>query len=720
MMKLLSTLILLLYCLNQVDAQVDKGDKAYSELSYAQAITYYEKALSKKKDPSVSARLGHCYRLTGNTEAAEQRYAEAIEGGLQTIEVRQQYAQMLLTNGKTAEARAQAERLITLNANDRSAQNIIKACDNRDLLLKMGDQYLVSLVAFNAEGADFCPTYAGDDLVFTSDRSTDEDAEKSTWTGRGYTSIFRVPLVGGSAPEPLQGDVNGQYNDGAAVFTADGEQMYFTRNNYQEKERRRSKDDVVNLIITGAKKSGNQWAMEVVFPYNSTEFNSAHPAISTDGQRLVFASDRPGGHGGMDLWACEWSGTGWSMPYNLGPSVNSPGNEIFPFLTPQGQLIFASNGWPGIGGLDIFISDPAGDAFFEPRNIGAPINSAKDDFGCITRDNLQTGFFSSNVNSVDGTEDIFQFKRKPAPPPVYAYKMSGVVVDLLTQIPLPGVLVTLENVSANQSVTATTGENGRFEFDLKPNTDYRVSGLKNGITTNINNETTTGRGANTLVFTQLEHNDPRFTLRGTAINRKTSQPVEGVDVKLLNTSNLGENEAMTDAAGKFFFQLAQNSDYTITGQKAGVFTSVKNASTKGLDRSTDLYVQLTLNVDIIEIGQEIALEDIFFDLNKADIRPDAAKVLDNLVAFLQRSPGVIIEMASHTDARNTHPYNEALSQRRAESTMQYLITQGIEPGRLTAKGYGETQLVNRCADGVTCSEAEHQQNRRTTFKVLKY
>jgi outer membrane protein OmpA-like peptidoglycan-associated protein len=719
-MKYLSILILLLYCLTQAQAQVDKGDKAYAELSYAQAITFYEKALSKKKDPAVSARLADCYRLTGNSEAAEQYYAEAISGGQQSTEVRQHYAQMLLTNGKTAQARAQAEQLIAANANNRTAQTIVKACDNRDLLLKMGNQYLVSPVTFNEEGADFCPTFAGDDLVFTSDRSTDEDAEKSTWTGRSYTSIFRVPLAGGSAPEALSGDVNGQYNDGAAVFTADGALMYFTRNNYQEKERRRSKDDVVNLIITGARKSGDRWVIENVFPYNSPEFNSAHPALSADGQRLIFASDRPGGQGGMDLWVCEWSGSGWSLPFNLGPEVNSPGNEIFPYLDPKGQLIFASNGWPGIGGLDIFVSETIGSAYGEPRNVGAPINSSKDDFGLVTRDGMQTGFFSSNNNSSNGVEDIFQFKRKPAPPPVYAYKMSGVVVDLLTQIPLPGVVVTLENLSTGVAVTANTGENGRFEFDLKPETEYQVSGLKNGIKTNLKTETTVGRGANTILFTQLEHNDPRFTLRGTAVNRKSGQPVEGVEVKLLNTTNLSEHNANTDASGKFFFQLEQNSDYTITGQKAGVFTSVKNASTKGLDRSTDLYVQLTLNVDIIEIGQEIALEDIFFDLNKADIRPDAAKVLDNLLRFLQQNQGVVIEMASHTDSRNTDAYNDALSQRRAESTMQYLIAQGIAPARLSAKGYGETQLVNRCADGVTCTEAEHQQNRRTTFKVLKY
>jgi outer membrane protein OmpA-like peptidoglycan-associated protein len=704
-------------------AQIDKGDAAFEDLRYQDAIGYYEKALGKKNDPAAAGRLADSYRLTSNTIGAEKWYVVAIAGGNATPELRQHYARMLLANGKTAEARTQAQQLIDLNPNDLKAQNIAKACDNRDLLLRQGDRYVVAPTNFNSEGADYCPSFVGDDLIFTSDRGSDDD--RSDWTGRNFTSLYRVDAAGNN-PQALRGEVNGKYNDGAATLTDDGQWMYFTRNNYAGDKRRRSQNDVVNLIVARARLQGDQWKYEEFFPHNSPEFNTTHPAISGDGTVLVFASNRPGGQGGMDLWVSRQEGSTWSQPINLGPEINTPDNEIFPWLAPDGALIFASNGHPGLGGLDVFVALASGEGFASPQNVGAPINSVKDDFGCISRDGMQSGYFSSNVTSQYDTEDIFSFKRKPTPlpatpaaPPV-AYRMNGLVVDKYTQIPLPGVAMTLENVATGQTATTTTADNGRFEFSLAANTEYRVRGLKNGIATTEKIETTVGRAANPIIFTQLEHNDPRFTLRGTAIDRKTQKPVENVEVKLLNTASAAEATAMTDANGKFFFQLAQNSDYTITGQKAGIFTSVKSASTMGLDRSTDLYVQLTLNVDIIEIGQEINLENIYFDLNKADIRPDAAKILDNLAEFLVRYPGIEIELTSHTDARNTHEYNQTLSQRRAESTMRYLVEKGIPATRLQAQGYGETQLTNRCADGVTCTEAEHQKNRRTAFKVLKF
>jgi outer membrane protein OmpA-like peptidoglycan-associated protein/tetratricopeptide (TPR) repeat protein len=712
-------IIIFLLATQALFAQIEKGDAAFEDLKYQEAIEYYEKALQKKANPAAAARLADSYRLTGQSEAAEKWYRTAIEGGQNGPEVRVHYAKMLLGNNKTAEARAEAERIVATAPNNIQAQNVLKACDIRTILLQNGNQYTIEPTAFNAEGVDFCPAYWGADLVFTSDRDQ-EGTERSEWTGRNYTSLYRV-ATDGSEVERLKGDINGRYNDGAAVFSADGQTMFFTRNNYVEGERKASKQDVVKLIIASASLQNGQWKLGPAFQHSSNEWNTAHPALSADGNTLVFASDRPGGLGGMDLWESTRTGTGWSAPVNLGEAVNTPDNELFPFIAPDGALLFASNGWPGLGGLDVFLCKKTDDTYGTPDNVGAPINSSKDDFGCISLDGLQTGFFSSNIQSSIGTEDVFRFKRKPKPvAQPQSYVLNGLVTDKFTGIPLPSVDVVLENTGTGERRTASTGENGRFEFALQPNADYRIVGSKNGINTDERTETTRNRGGNGVVFVQLEHNDPRFTLRGKSVNRKTNEPVAGVEVTLLNTGTGAEEKTLTDANGAFFFQLAQQSNYTITGQKEGVFTSVKQASTMGLDRSTDLYVQLTLNVEIIEIGKEILLEDIYFDLNKANIRADAAKILDNMVEFMQRNPRMEVELTSHTDARSPDAYNLDLSQRRAESTMRYLAEKGIVATRMTAKGYGETQLTNRCADGVPCSEAEHQQNRRTAFKVLKY
>lgn len=704
----ITTILLAATFFNACSNHLQRADDAYENLAYAKAIEHYEKALAKNNDPVAATRLADSYRLTNHHQQAEKWYAVAVTAPNATVETRLHYAKALLANGKTDLARQQAARVLETNPANKQAHNLLEACDIREQLQRAGDRYTVAASTFNApEASDFCPTYYRDGLVFTSDRGS---GAKSDWTGRAFTAIYDA-----QTQSPLKGDVNGQYNDGAACFSADGAVMYYTRNNYRGTERRKGTDNVVNLVLERARLQGGEWVREDFFPHNSPDFSTAHPALSADGRTLIFASDRPGGHGGMDLWKSVFDGATWSAPLNLGPTVNTESSELFPYLAPDGLLVFASNGWPGLGGLDIFtVPLQNGGYFAKPQNAGAPVNSSKDDFGCITRDGMATGYFSSNRNSANGTEDIWTFDRKPQP-----FQMDGIVVDKFTQIPLPGVRVDLQNKTTGATLTTATGDDGRFSFDLENNADYRVSGIKNGIATTTKEETTRGKNPGESMFVQLEHNDPRFTLRGTAVTRKTGAPVQGVVVNLLNTSKKTEQTYTTDAEGKFFFQLEQNSDFVVSGQKNGVFASIKHASTRGLDRSTDLYVKLTLNVDILEIGMEIPLEAVYFDLDKHNIRPDAAAILDQFTKFLMNNPKVEVELTSHTDSRGNDDYNQKLSQRRAESTVEYLVQKGVSRARLRAKGYGETQPVNRCSDGVPCTEAEHQQNRRTAFRVLK-
>lgn len=705
----LTTILLAATLFNACSNHLQQADNAYENLAYAKAIEHYEKALAKQNDPVAATRLADSYRLTNNHQQAEKWYAVAVNAPNTTAETRLHYAKALLANGKTDLARQQAARVLETSPANKQVRNLLEACDIREQLQRAGDRYIIAPSIFNApEASDFCPAYYRNGLVFTSDRGS---GAKSDWTGRAFTAIYDA-----NTQSPLKGDVNGQYNDGAACFTADGSVMYYTRNNYKGNERRKGADNVVNLVLERARLQGDAWVREDFFPHNSPDFSCAHPALSTDGRTLIFASNRPGGLGGMDLWKSVFDGASWSEPINLGPTVNTEGNELFPYLAPDGLLVFASDGWPGLGGLDIFtVPLQNGTYSAKPRNAGAPVNSSKDDFGCITRDGMATGYFSSNRNSANSTEDIWTFERTALP-----FQMDGIVVDKFTQIPLPGVQVDLHNKTTGSTLTTVTGDDGRFSFDLENNADYRVSGTKNNIATTTAEESTRGRKPGETMFVQLEHNDPRFTLRGTAVTRKTGAPVEGVIVNLLNTSKKTEQTYTTDAEGKFFFQLEQNSDFVVSGQKNGVFASIKHASTRGLDRSTDLYVQLTLNVDILEIGMEIQLEDIYFDLDKHNIRPDAAVILDQFANFLVKNPAVEIELTSHTDSRGNDDYNLKLSQRRAESTVEYLVQKGVSRARLRAKGFGETRLVNRCADGVPCTEDEHQQNRRTAFRVLKF
>jgi outer membrane protein OmpA-like peptidoglycan-associated protein len=294
-----------------------------------------------------------------------------------------------------------------------------------------------------------------------------------------------------------------------------------------------------------------------------------------------------------------------------------------------------------------------------------------------------------------------------------------VVKDEATGLALSGVKV---DVLLNGSLftTAITNENGQIEkiSAIAPG-NYSIKGDKNNIATTV--ETITEADfANSakLIYKELKHNDPRFTLIGYTIEKKSETRKQGVGTTLTNDADLSTQNQTSDAGGKFIYQLNPQSSYTVVASSKGVFSNIEAVSTKGLDRSKTLYVNLVLGVDELSTGNSFELKNILYDINSAVIRTDAAKVLDNLADVMKNNPTLVIELSSHTDSRASNAYNQKLSQKRAEAAVQYLVSKGIDKKRLVAKGYGESKLLNSCADGVSCSEADHQANRRTEIKVL--
>ena len=694
-----------------------KGDTAYDRLKYQEAIDHYEQALKNSDDNNAKIKLADSYRLTNQFEKAEFWYAQAVKKS-NDPELKYYYAQMLLANGKSEKALTYAIFYNKLRPKDSRGVALIESIQNKENLNGEVDRFTIERVIFNSEDSDFSPMFFQGGLVFITDR----EGKTNPWTGRAYTSIYQVEGYGSDKVSPLKGNFSGAYNDGPLSFTDSERSMYFTRNN---SKRKKGKDDVVALSIFSAKLNGNQWDMAHPFPHNSSEYSNMHPAISPDEKTMIFASDREGGIGNKDLYISYRNGSSWSTPKNLGPPVNSPGNEAFPFFAEDGNLYFASDGLSGLGGLDIFTTNLEGEYWSTPINLGAPLNSSKDDFGLITKDGLATGYFSSNRDNENGTDDIYQFTQV-----LEGNLLNGMVVDEETGIPLPNVVVALLNEHTGFAEKQTSAEDGRFQFNLDPKSDYRLTGIKNNINTNVVTVTTVDAKPGESLFAKLTHNDPRFTLNGKALNKQTNTGVSGVDVKLFNLSTSVEEVFTTGIDGSFNFQLEQNTDYQITGYKDGYFTSAQEATTKGLNRSTTLYVKLYLMIEEVIIGKEIKLDnntfagenfkDILYDFNKWNIRSDAAIELDKLVRILKRNNSLVIELSAHTDARGKSKYNQYLSRKRADSAVDYIISKGVDYDRITGKGYGETKLVNNCKDGISCSEAEHQMNRRTEIRIVSH
>jgi len=325
----------------------------------------------------------------------------------------------------------------------------------------------------------------------------------------------------------------------------------------------------------------------------------------------------------------------------------------------------------------------------------------------------------SNSKKTTTTTTIKRIEPIISQPVKTSKKVSITVIDELTKTPMGGVNISLKGDNDDNSLKTVTEENGTVMIDsIKPG-DYSIHGEIFGIATsdeNINSAAFTD--ASPVIHVTLLYNDPRFILKGVAINTDNGSVEEDVKVSL-ESGEQKVSQTATNASGNFSFLLQTNTDYQVQGLKNGFYSNIAEASTKGLKRSQTLFVKLKLGMNTVEIGKSFVVKNILYDFNSADIRPDAAIELDRLVAFLNENPGIHIELSSHTDSRGNNQYNMKLSQRRAQSAVNYLISKGISRDRLVAKGYGETRLVNGCADGVPCTEAQHQENRRTEIKIIK-
>jgi len=392
-------------------------------------------------------------------------------------------------------------------------------------------------------------------------------------------------------------------------------------------------DEYINrLEIFSAKRDGSNWTDVKPFEYNKvSEYSVGHPALSPDGQILYFVSDKPGGQGQTDIYYTERQPDGsWGQPMNAGPTINTVGKEMFPAFDNAGNLYFSSDTHLGFGGLDVFRTRGSRSTWAKPENMRAPLNSPRDDFGMtfmLNSQGEQVGYFSSNRESNNGTDDIYSFK---------LLSNAVLLVTTLERVQTPG----------KRSVT-------------QPLPDVRLSLAR--------------QGASDSIF------------------------------------------AFSDANGEYSYGVMKGRTYELAGSKLGYLTQTATVQidTTSLADTT----RVTLIFDKSAINTTIAMENIYYDLDKWNIRPDAATELDKLVRVLQANPSIKIELASHTDSREGHGYNQLLSERRAQSAVEYLVKQGIPRNRLTWRGYGETRLVNGCADGVECTEQQHQMNRRTEFTI---
>ena len=639
------------------------------------------------------------------------------------------------------------------------------------------DIQVKSVPIINSSQLDFSPTYYQNGLLFISNRATDASVPKSQRKDPKINDYYMTILHAQwddqdgvlEAPTIFSRNLIDEFHEGPLCFSPDGMKLYFTRNNNFGIRKDNEKKNRYLKIYT-ADKNGNDWANIQELPFSTDGYEEAHPSLSADGTILIFTSNRPGGFGGMDLYQSRWVNNQWTEPQNLGPSINSNQNELFPFLHSDGTLFFASNGWGGQGGLDIYLTHI--DQLSSITNLGVPVNSEFDDFGLILNPQKTQGYFSSNREGGKGKDDIYQFnwdeKIVSLPPSENKALTTICLYDKNTEAPIKQGIV---KVLKRRRDGALTSLSGKRLLVMQPSTQkeqYKVKMEFPQPNTTYENRTykTDDQGAfqlalrpdETYIIVAEHHSyekiektiytDPAtdwnvciplakktidcLPLKGRVQQTISNDLIANANLTLKNNCTGKEWQSISNAYGEFDFPCqSADCDFSLSIQKEGYQgkvvainrqqflnpTLIELPKTNTGPLSEDLLYEN--NSKVLTIGSTFELENIYYDFSDHQLRPEAKKSLDKLVYLLQLHPSLEIELAAHTDSRGDADDNQVLSQRRANRAAKYLIRKGISASRLTPKGYGEAILRNHCSDGVDCPEDAHQDNRRTEVKILK-
>ena len=628
--------------LSEADAQFQRGEYYDASVTYKKVYNKLRKKEERPQRGEVAFKMGRCYRLLNMSARASAAFQNALRYEYPDSTTHFMLAQALHADGKYAAALRSYDKYLEFCPDDSLAINCAEGCRTAQEIRARGSRYVVKQAKlFNSRRADFCPMYLGadcDQIYYTSTTEKATGDKKSEITGMKNADVFfskKNEKGEWERPEPVEGELNTEFDEGIVAFSPDAQTMYLTK-------ARRELNAPTSVEIYTSTRSDAKWSAPVKFEITADTLSTfGHPAVSPDGEYLYFVSDMPGGYGGKDIWRISLKERQGSL-VNLGPDINTEGNDDFPYVRSDGSLYFSSDGHPGMGGLDIFrataVGDPA-DLRWKVENMGFPINSASDDFG-ITFGKGEDGFFSSNRGDARGYDHIYSFEYDPV----------------------------------------------------------------------------------------------RITIEGLVMD-KDEEPVKNAIIRIVGNDGSNQKEVARDD-GSFSFALQRGVKYVMLAGAKGYLNQKQEFASDSTMEDANYWVEFILP----SISKPSVVENIFYDYDNADLRPESKTALNELIAVLHDNPNVTIEMASHTDRWGSDAYNINLSERRAKSVVDYLVENGISRDRLQPHGYGKSRpktvtkriarLYPQFKEGdilteefiKTLSEEDQQAadqiNRRTEFSVL--
>ncbi len=642
-----------------------KADKHYEQHSFYKASNLYRKIVKKNPiNERAKLKLARTYYKANKPGEAEIYYSAVIHKKylVKSLDYLH-YAQVLQSVEKFNSAEKWCRKYLEINPRSIIAQNLIYSLENVAKYYQDSSRYIVRVLNINTDAAEFSPSFFREGIVFVSSRSKKHSLKRNYSRDRSkYLNLyFSEGLIGNelmTTPEKIKGKVNTRFHQGPAAFYQDQQKIIFTSSNTTSSQ---GTDKNLKLYSATFSNEKDRWEKVIPLSFNMEEYSSGHPTIDISGEVLYFVSDRPGGMGGTDLYKVSKIGKNWGAPINLGNSINTSGNEMFPYIDSNNRLYFSSDGHGGLGGLDIFFVD-INNSFHEVQNMGFPINSTRDDFGLIYDESKALGYFSSDRS---GQSDLYQ------------YRNTGITLKVLLHNDLLEPIATgqVSLQSHGQTITKKSGLDGTVSFEVSPGQLFQVVGQLEGYE---------------VVHTSFTapNYDLQLELSMTSLQ---SHPTQGTLLMVAGIERI--------------------KSYVITENQ------VIEVKDPGINGDSNWLTNL-LDTNNIEIDQTVEIGPIHYAFDKSSIDVQYISELDKLAMLMQKYNFIEFELGAHTDALGSDVYNQHLSQERADKALEYLLDNQIESKRLLAVGYGESSPVNKCKDEQPCTKNQHRLNRRTEFRLI--
>jgi len=676
--------IFTIFASNTQSQNLKRANKYFNRAFYSEAIPLYEKAIKEEMSFKAIKNLADAYYYLNNMQHASVHYKTLIKNYKTLLDESYyfKYATTLKANKKYNAAnnvllsyykKHNAQKLATLKSSIEYLENVSA----------LGNRFNIENLGINTVLSEFGAIQKGNDIIFAAPKKENDAFNKRYgWNGQSYLDLYTVPSkkthLGDSLATSFSETINTKLHEATIVFTKDGKTAYFTRNNFTKGKRKKDSKKITHVQIYKTELINGKWVNISPLPFNNNEYSTEHPALSPDEKTMYFASDMPNGFGSFDIYSITINNDGtFDVPKNLGATINTPKKEQFPFASIDNKLYFSSNGHPGFGSLDVFVSSISNEKISKPDNIGFPVNSGYDDFSFTINSDTKEGYFASNRLEGKGGDDIYKIiEKQPLIIKNCKQSISGIITDINTNKILANALISI-NINETELEKVYTDANGAFHFNVDCKTSYIITASKKEYQ----------RKQKTVITTKKRGKDNDASLA-----LKSIYEIEKEKSIALKLKALKEQELKTIAKNKLNLKIKEQIKQVI-------------AKEKSIEKKKGRIV--------------IKTEDINFDYKLWYLRRDTKKAIDKVIKLMKKYPEMVVEIGTHSDIRGKSRYNLDLSQKRATSARMFFMEKGIEPDRISAIGYGETKPIIKCKTEDSCTEEQHELNRRCEFIIKK-